>query len=90
MTELQERVQNLIGQAKLFVAGAEIETGSENAQTRLLHGFHELVARTYPNLRMLRGSSYTANDIANCLKYSQHETVWKRRQRFGRIRRKNF
>ena len=70
-TELQERVQNLIGQAKLFVAGAEIETGSENAQTRLLHGFHELLARTYPNLRMLGGSSYTENDIAKYLEHSQ-------------------
>lgn len=69
--ELQERIQNLIGQAKLFVAGAEIETGSENAQTRLLHGFHELIARTYPNLRMLRGSSYTENDIAKYLEHSQ-------------------
>ncbi len=69
--ELQEHVQNLIGQAKLFVAGAEIETGSENAQTRLLYGFHELVARTYPNLRMLRGVPYTENDIAKYLDHSQ-------------------
>ncbi len=69
--ELQQRVQTLLGKAKLFVAGAEIEIVSENAQTRLLRGFHELISRAYPNLRMLRGITYTENDIAKCLKASQ-------------------
>jgi len=69
--ELQQRVQSLLGKAKLFVAGAEIEIGSEDAQTRVLRGFHELVSRAYPNLRMLRGIAYTENDIAKCLKHSQ-------------------
>ena len=35
-----------------------------------MRGFHELVARTYPNLRMLRGINYTENDISQCLKAS--------------------
>ncbi len=69
--ELQQRVQILMGKAKLFVAGADIEIGSEDAQTRVLRGFHELVSRAYPNLRMLRGITYTENDIAQCLKASQ-------------------
>lgn len=69
--ELQKRVQSLIGKAKLFVAGAEIEMGSEDAQTRLLYGFYELVSRAYPHLRMLRGITYSENDIAKCLKHSQ-------------------
>jgi len=69
--ELQQRVQSLMGKAKLFVAGADIEIGSEDAQTRVLRGFHELVSRAYPNLRMLRGITYTENDIAKCLKHSQ-------------------
>ncbi len=68
--ELQQRVQNLMGKAKLFVAGADIEIGSEDAQTRVLRGFHELIARIYPNLRMLRGIAYTENDISQCLKAS--------------------
>jgi hypothetical protein len=69
--ELQQRVQSLMGKAKLFVAGADIEIGSEDAQTRVLCGFHELISRAYPNLRMLRGITYTENDIATCLKHSQ-------------------
>lgn len=69
--ELQQRVQSLMGKAKLFVAGAAIETGSEDAQTRVLRGFHELISRTYPNLSMLRGVTYAENDIAKFLKHSQ-------------------
>lgn len=69
--ELQQRVQSLMGKAKLFVAGADIEIGSEDAQTRVLRGFQELISRAYPNLRMLRGITYTENDIAKCLKHSQ-------------------
>src|SRR5690606_39029193 len=64
-------VQQLIGKGKLFVAGAEIEIGSEDPQTRVIRGFHELIGRAYPNLRMLRGITYTENDIGNCLKQSQ-------------------
>ncbi len=69
--ELQQHVQSLMGKAKLFVAGTDIETGSEDAQTRVLRGFHELVSRAYPNLRMLRGITYTENEIGKCLKASQ-------------------
>ena len=65
--ELQQRVQSLMGKAKLFVAGGDIEIGSEDAQTRVLRGFHELISRAYPNLRMLRGITYTENDIARLL-----------------------
>ena len=69
--ELQQRVQSLMGKAKLFVAGSDIEIGSEDAQIRILRGFHELISRAYPNLRMLRGITYTENDITECLKHSQ-------------------
>jgi hypothetical protein len=69
--DIQQRVQLLMGKAKLFVAGGEIEIGSEDAQSRVLRGFHELIARAYPNLRMLRGINYTENDIGKCLKYSE-------------------
>lgn len=69
--ELQKRVQNLISKAKLFVAGADVEIGSEDAQTRVLRGFHELISRAYPNLRMLRGITYTENDVIKCLKHSK-------------------
>lgn len=69
--DLQKRVQTLLGKSKLYVAGNEIEIGIEDAQSRLIKGFHELITRTYSNLRMLRGITYTENDIAQCLKASQ-------------------
>ncbi len=69
--ELQQRVKSLIEKARLFVAGVETEIGSGDAQTRVVRGFHALVSRAYPNLRMLRGIAYTENDIAKCLDNSQ-------------------
>ena len=33
--EIQQRAQSLISKAKLFVAGSDIEIGSEDAQTRV-------------------------------------------------------
>lgn len=65
--ELLQRAQRLIGKAKLLVAGVDIEITSEDAQTRVVRGFHELIARAYPNLRMLRGISYTEEMIKNIL-----------------------
>jgi energy-coupling factor transporter ATP-binding protein EcfA2 len=67
-TDLQERLKKLLGQAKLFVAGTDIESSSEDAQTRIVSGFNELISRTYANLRMLRGMSYAENDIGRYLK----------------------
>jgi hypothetical protein len=66
--ELQKRVQVLLSKAKLFTAGKEIEISGDDAQTRIIRGFHDLISLTYSNLRMLRGISYTENDIAQCLK----------------------
>ncbi len=69
--DLQQHVQVLIGKAKMFVGGSDIDIGSEDPQTRVVRAFHELVSRAYPNLRMLRGIAYTENDIAKCLKHSE-------------------
>ena len=69
--ELQQRIQGLMGKAKLLVGGADIEISSEDAQTRVLRGFRELIARAYPNLRMLREIPYAESDIAKFLQQSQ-------------------
>ena len=65
--DLQQLVKNLVGKAGLFVAGAVVEIGSEDAKTRVLRGFQNLITRAYTNLRMLPGITYTENDIAKCL-----------------------
>ncbi len=71
LMEIRQRVKLLLGKSKMIIAGADIETSSDDAQTRVVRGFDDLIARTYPNLRMLRGITYTENDIAQCLKHSQ-------------------
>lgn len=69
--ELQQRVHALLGQARLFVSGSAIEISAENAQTRIMRGFNELISRAYANLRMLRGINYTENDISRCLQHTR-------------------
>jgi hypothetical protein len=68
---LQQRVQSLIGKARLFVAGNDIDISSESVQSRIVRGFHDLVTRTYPNLRMLRGIVYSEEQIRGILKDRQ-------------------
>ncbi len=69
--ELKERVRCLLGKAKLLIAGTEVELSGEDAQNRITLGFHELIAKTYPNLRMLRDISYSEDMIGNCLQHSE-------------------
>jgi len=66
--DLQDLVKMLLAKAKCYASGQPIEAKSEDPQSRVTQGFHELISRIYPNLRMLRGITYTENDIAKCLK----------------------
>ena len=68
---LRQQVQSLLGKSKLLIGGADVEVANEDPQTRIIRGFHELIARSYPNLRMLRGVSYAENDIGSCLKRAE-------------------
>lgn len=68
---IEQSVRKLLGRAKLFVAGSEFETSSEDAQTKIVKGFHELITKVYPNLRMLRGINYTESNIGNYLNFAQ-------------------
>lgn len=65
--DIQQRVQQLVGKAKLIVAGTELDMSSQDAQTRIIRGFHDLVSRAYPNLRMLRGVAYTESMVRTLL-----------------------
>ena len=60
---LRRLVAELLGQATLVVNGQQLEIGSSDGVRRVLQGFQELIARTYPNLRMLRGVSYREEEI---------------------------
>jgi len=69
--QLQRRIHENLGHAKLFIAGTELEIAGEDPQTKINKGFYELITRTYPNLKMLRGIAYTEKDISKCLSFSE-------------------
>jgi hypothetical protein len=58
----------LVGSAKFFVAGREVELSGEDGQSKVLRAFHELIKVTYPNLKMLRGIQFTENQIGDIIK----------------------
>ncbi len=65
--ETKELVKNLMGKARFYVSGSETELGGTDAQNKIFKGFQELILRVYKNLKMLRGITYTENDISKYL-----------------------
>jgi len=70
-SNIKTLVGRLIGEAKLFVNGSELDIreGSD-PRTRVSAAFHEQIRLAYPNLRMLRGTAYAEADIRRYLKES--------------------
>lgn len=71
ISECEDLVRKLLSEAKLYVAGSAVESAPGDPQARILRGFHELIERSYPQLQMLKGLSYTENDIGACLRFSE-------------------
>ena len=67
LADIRQRVKLLLSKAKLIVAGGDVEIASEDAQSRIMKGFFELISRTYPNLRMLRGVDFKEDMIRTIL-----------------------
>ncbi|MEE4212470.1 MAG: BREX system P-loop protein BrxC [Parvularcula sp.] len=63
LKDLEMRLRKLMGSARLFLRGDELEIGGEDAQERIAKAFQSLVDKVYTNLPMLRGVSYTEADI---------------------------
>lgn len=61
--DLELRLRRLMGDARLFVRGDELDIGGEDAQDRIIKAFQTLVDKVYTNLPMLRGVSYSEADI---------------------------
>jgi len=66
--DLEQRMRNLLGEARLFVRGEELDVGGENAQDRIAKAFQSLVDKVYTNLPMLRGVEYSEADIDRAAK----------------------
>lgn len=64
---VQERVRELVGKARFFVAGESVEISGEDPKTRIVKGFNELVVRTYSNLKMLKATKFDESEIRKYL-----------------------
>ncbi|MEA5536775.1 BREX system P-loop protein BrxC [Crocosphaera sp. XPORK-15E] len=69
--EIKNKVKSLLGKAKLFVAGTELDISSNDAQIRIISGFQKLISRVYPHLKMLAGVTYKAEQVNDFLQHSQ-------------------
>ncbi|WNZ55589.1 BREX system P-loop protein BrxC [Microbulbifer sp. MKSA007] len=67
LDNLRTLICKLIGTAKYYVAGHDLELGGEDGQGKMIRAFGELIKHTYPNLKMLRDHSYSENNIADIL-----------------------
>lgn len=65
--DLELRLRDLLGKARMFVRGEELQIGGEDPQDRIVKGFQTLVDKVYVNLPMLRGATYLEADIARAV-----------------------
>jgi len=63
-----------LAQARLYVGGSELHLSSEDPRTRVVQGLLDLIARTYPNLSMLRGASFSQDMIDEAL--NEQPSLW--------------
>ncbi|MBB1515746.1 BREX system P-loop protein BrxC [Tessaracoccus sp. MC1679] len=62
--ELVERIRRAVGRADLVINAADLPAGSQDAITRITDGFQDLIARTYTQLSLLGGRTYSEQQVA--------------------------
>ena len=62
--ELVERVRRAVGKAALVINAADVVSTSQDAVSRVTDGFQDLISRTYTQLRLLGGSTYSEQQVA--------------------------
>lgn len=68
LRQIATRMKELLTLSRLFIAGNATEINSTDPLTRIVRGFHELIKRSYPNLKMLHGANYQENAIDSFLR----------------------
>ena len=63
--ELIERVRSSVGKATLVINAADITSSSQDALTRVTDGFQDLISRTYTQLNLLGGVTYSEQQVAS-------------------------
>ncbi len=61
--ELVERLRRAVGKADLVINAADVPSGSQDPVTRVTEGFQDLIARTYTQLSLLGGKTYSEQQI---------------------------
>lgn len=62
--EIVERIRQAVGRADLVINAADVTVASQDAVTRITDGFQDLIARTYTQLILLGGRTYSEQQVA--------------------------
>ncbi len=62
--ELIQRVKTSVGKSALIINAADITSSSQDALVRVTDGFQDLVSRTYTQLKLLGGTTYSEQQVA--------------------------
>jgi hypothetical protein len=62
--ELVQRIRSAVGKATLVINAADLPASSQDAPGRVTEGFQELVSRTYTQLKLLGGVTYSEQQVA--------------------------
>lgn len=66
--EMQTLIRSLMKEAKLLIMGDILEVTSEDPRTIVNKGGVELITRVYPSLKMLKGITYSENNIPGLIR----------------------
>lgn len=62
--ELVQRIRSAVGKAPLVINAADVPASSQDAVGRVTEGFQELISRTYTQLKLLGGVTYSEQQVA--------------------------
>jgi hypothetical protein len=62
--ELIGRVRRAVGEAALIINATDVSSNSQDALARVTDGFQDLVSRTYTQLKLLDGVTYSEQQVA--------------------------
>ncbi|EFL00944.1 ATPase [Micromonospora sp. M42] len=63
--ELVTRIRRAVGKAELVINAADVASTSQDAVVRVTDGFQDLVSRTYTQLKLLGGITYSEQQVAS-------------------------
>ncbi|MEV7241903.1 BREX system P-loop protein BrxC [Streptomyces sp. NPDC093248] len=61
--EIVERIRRAVGKADLVINAADVTSAAQDAIARVTDGFQDLVSRTYTQLSLLSGSTYSEQQV---------------------------